>query len=53
LWRHRDFTLLWGGQAINMTGTQVSRLAVPLVALSVLHASAFQVSLLAAMGFVP
>ncbi|MCO6004321.1 MFS transporter [Actinoallomurus purpureus] len=45
--------LLWGGQTINMTGTQVSQLAVPLVALSVLHASAFQVSLLSAMGFVP
>ncbi|WP_308209047.1 MFS transporter [Actinoallomurus purpureus] len=53
LWRHRDFMLLWGGQTINMTGTQVSQLAVPLVALSVLHASAFQVSLLSAMGFVP
>ncbi|MEV0401679.1 MFS transporter [Actinoallomurus sp. NPDC050550] len=53
LWRHRDFMLLWGGQTINMTGTQVSQLAVPLIALSVLHASAFQVSLLSAMGFVP
>ncbi len=45
--------LLWGGQTINMTGTQVSQMAVPLVALSMLHASAFQVSLLSAMGFVP
>ncbi len=53
LWRHRDFVLLWSGQTVNVTGAQVSQISVPLVALSVLHASAFQVSALSAMGFAP
>jgi MFS family permease len=45
--------LLWGGQTVNVTGSQVSQISLPLVALSVLHASAFQVSFLSAMGFAP
>jgi MFS family permease len=53
LWRNRDFMLLWTGQSANLTGTQVSQIAIPLIALSVLHASPFQVSLLAAMEYLP
>lgn len=35
LWRNRDYMLLWGGQVISSTGTQVSTLAFPLLILAV------------------
>lgn len=53
LWRHRDFMLLWGGQTVSLFGSQVSRLAVPLVAVVVLRASTFQVAALGALGALP
>lgn len=46
--RNRDFLLLWGGQTVSEVGSQVSVLALPLVALVVLKASALQVALLSA-----
>ena len=46
--RDRDFLLLWGGQTVSEVGSQVSVLALPLVALVVLKASALQVALLSA-----
>ncbi|TDT38829.1 putative MFS family arabinose efflux permease [Streptomyces sp. BK208] len=46
--RHRDFLLLWGSQTISETGSQITVLALPLVAVVLLDASAFQVGLLAA-----
>jgi MFS family permease len=48
LWRHRDFLLLWGGQAISQVGSQVTILALPLVAILALHASTLQIGLLSA-----
>ncbi len=48
LWRHRDFLLLWGGQAVNQIGSQVTILALPLVAIVVLRATALEVGLLSA-----
>ncbi|MEU2552348.1 MFS transporter [Streptomyces sp. NPDC014684] len=48
IWRHRDFLLLWSGQTVSEMGSQVTVLALPLVAVVVLDASAFQVGLLAA-----
>lgn len=48
LWRHRDFLLLWGGQTVSEVGSQVTVLALPLVAVVVLRAGALQVGLLAA-----
>ncbi|MEV4246761.1 MFS transporter [Streptosporangium canum] len=48
IWRHREFLLLWGGQTVSEMGSQVTVLALPLVAVVVLEASAFQVGLLAA-----
>lgn len=48
LWRHRDFLLLWGGQAVSETGSQITVLALPLVAVVALRATAFEVGLLAA-----
>ncbi|WP_435207311.1 MFS transporter [Micromonospora sp. bgisy143] len=50
LWRHRDFMTLWTGQTLSETGSAVSTLAVPLIAVSVLNASTFSVSLLQAAG---
>ena len=46
LYRHRDFMLLWGGQTISQTGSQVTILALPLVAIVTLRASTFEVGLL-------
>jgi MFS family permease len=53
LYRHADFRRLWAGQTISQFGSQVTTLALPLVAVVALHASAFRVSLLAASGIVP
>lgn len=46
LWGHRDFRRLWIGETVSQFGTMVSQLALPLVAILVVHASAFQVGLL-------
>jgi predicted MFS family arabinose efflux permease len=46
LWRHRDFMLLWGGETCSHIGTQVSMLALPLVAITTLAATPFEVGLL-------
>jgi MFS family permease len=48
LWRHPDFLLLWSGQTVSEVGSQVTVLALPLVALVTLHATAFEVGLLSA-----
>ena len=47
LWRHRDFTLLWCGQSVSEVGSQVTFLALPLLATITLRASTLQVALLA------
>ena len=44
----RDFRRLWIGESISQVGTQVSMLAVPLAAVSRLHASTWDMGLLAA-----
>jgi MFS family permease len=46
--RHPDFVRLWAGQSISELGSQVSLLAVPLVAVITLHASTFEVGALTA-----
>jgi MFS family permease len=48
LLRHRDFRLLWGGETISELGSQVSLLAIPLLAVRTLHATPFQMGLLTA-----
>jgi MFS family permease len=53
LWRHRDFLLLWSGQSVSELGSAVTLLAVPLVAVVVLHASTFGVGLLSAAETAP
>jgi MFS family permease len=47
------FRKLWSGQSISVLGSQVSLIAFPLTALTVLHASALDVGLLSAMEQVP
>ena len=53
LWRHRDFMSLWGAETISQFGTQVTLLALPLVAILTLHESAFRVALLTTAEFLP
>ncbi|MFI7124828.1 MFS transporter [Nonomuraea sp. NPDC050153] len=42
----RDFRLLWAGTTVSQLGSAVSMVALPVVAITVLDASAFQVALL-------
>ncbi|GAA4577340.1 MFS transporter [Micromonospora coerulea] len=53
LFRHRDFRLLWTGQAISSIGSNVTTVALPLVALAVLDATTFQVAVLTAAAWLP
>src|SRR5438045_3983137 len=53
LWANADFLKLWTGQSISELGTQVSQLAIPIVAAVALHASPIVFSLLAVFGFLP
>jgi MFS family permease len=53
LWRHGDFMKLWTAETISQLGSQVTLLALPLVAITVLDASAFQVGLLGTVEFAP
>jgi MFS family permease len=51
LLRHRDFRLLWAGDTISQFGTQVTALALPLLAVTTLHATPFEVGLLTMFEF--
>jgi MFS family permease len=53
LWRQPDFLKLWSAETISQFGTQVSQLALPLVAILVLDASAFEVAALGTIEFLP
>jgi MFS family permease len=53
LWRHADFLKLWSAETISQLGTQVSLLALPLVAVITLDVSAFEVALLNVIEFAP
>jgi len=53
LWRHADFLRLWSAQTISQFGSQISGLALPLVAILLLDASAFQVAALGVVEFLP
>jgi MFS family permease len=53
LWRHADFLKLWSAQTISQFGSQITAIALPLVAVLSLHATAFQVAALSAVDFVP
>jgi len=53
LWRNGDFLRLWSGQTISQFGSQISGLALPLLAILVLDASAFEVAALGVAEFLP
>ncbi len=40
LWRNRDYMLLWSGQLVSNTGSEVSQLAFPLLILALTHSPA-------------
>jgi len=46
LLRNRNFLWLWGGDAISQLGTQFTQLAIPVIAVSLLHATEWQVGVL-------
>jgi MFS family permease len=53
LYRHADFRRLWAAQTVSRFGSQISQLALPLVAVISLKSSAFRVSLLGAVEMLP
>jgi MFS family permease len=53
LLRQRDFRLLWFGESTSTLGSAISGIALPLVAVVVLHAGAFTMGLLSAVSWLP
>ncbi|MER7767140.1 MFS transporter [Kitasatospora sp. NPDC096140] len=51
--RHQGFRRLWAAQTVSVLGAQISELALPLAAVTVLNATPFQVGLLAAVQYLP
>ena len=50
---HRDFRLLWTGQTVSAVGDAVTVVALPLVALDVLHASTAATAVLGGLSYLP
>ncbi len=53
VFRNRDFVHLWSAESVSQLGSQVSLIALPLVAITVLHATTFEVGALEAVQFSP
>ena len=53
LWYIPDFRRLWAGRTISLLGSQVTFLALPLVAIVSLHATPFQMGTLGATSGIP
>jgi MFS family permease len=53
LWRHRDFMRLWAAETISQVGSQVTLLALPLAAILILDATAFEVGALSSIEYAP
>lgn len=51
--RNADFVRLWTAETISQFGTQISLLALPLMAVVLLDASPFEVALLGTVEFLP
>ena len=53
LWRDRRFGTYWVGQGVSQLGDRVSELALPLIAITALHATSTEVGLLTAAIWLP
>ncbi|MEM5775697.1 MAG: MFS transporter, partial [Anaerolineaceae bacterium] len=53
LWRRPDFLKLWSGQTISLLGTQITLLAVPILAAVLLRATPAQMGILSALQLAP
>jgi hypothetical protein len=53
LMRHHDFLMIWSAATVSVVGSQVTLIAIPFIALTMLHANVFQLSLLAAVEMLP
>jgi MFS family permease len=53
LWRHHEFLKFWAASAVSDVGSQVTLLAVPLIAALTLDATPWQMGLLSAAGGAP
>jgi MFS family permease len=53
LLRHPDFLKLWSAETVSVFGSQISALAIPVVAVIILHASPLEVALLGTIEFLP
>jgi MFS family permease len=53
LWRDRRFVTYWVGQGVSQFGDRITELAVPLIAITTLHAGARTVGLLTAAVWAP
>jgi MFS family permease len=51
--RNKDFRLLWSAYTVTTVGSQVSVIALPLTAVLVLHAGAFELGLLMSVQYLP
>jgi MFS family permease len=49
LWRHRDFGHLWGAETVSQVGTQITLVALPVLAVTILHATPFEMGVLTAL----
>jgi MFS family permease len=53
LLRHRNFQLLWFGETVSKTGSAITTVALPLVAITTLQAGTFMVGVLEAAAWLP
>jgi MFS family permease len=53
LLRHPDFLKLWTAETVSVFGSQISALAIPIVAATFLHVEAFPFALLGVIEFLP
>jgi MFS family permease len=49
LWRHHDFRQLWAAESVSQVGTQVTQLALPVIAVSLLAATPLEMGFLTAL----
>jgi len=50
LWRDRNFLTMWSGQALAQFGSQITELAIPVLAVLLLNATEFEIGVLNAAG---